>query len=146
MSSLNKAMIIGNLGADPDVRYTQSNKAVATLSIATSEKFKNNNGELQERTEWHRVVVWNRLAEICQQYLKKGSKVYIEGKIQTNAWEDKDGQKRYTTEILGLTMTMLDSKAGGGTSPGNPNPASQQESPPVDVSADIDDGDDSLPF
>lgn len=146
MSSLNKAMIIGNLGKDPEVRYTQSNKAVATLTVATSEKFKDNNGELQERTEWHRVVVWNRLAEICQQYLKKGSKVYIEGKIQTNAWEDKEGQKRYTTEILGLTMTMLDSKGSGGSSSNNNTPAPQQETPPVDISADIDDGDDSLPF
>lgn len=138
-------MIIGNLGKDPEVRYTQSNKAVATLTVATSEKFKDNNGELQEKTEWHRVIVWNRLAEICQQYLKKGSKVYIEGKIQTNAWEDKDGQKRYTTEILGLTMTMLDSKGGGGSSANN-TPAPEKENPPVDVSAEIDDGDDSLPF
>ncbi|MEX0778310.1 MAG: single-stranded DNA-binding protein [Balneolales bacterium] len=147
MSSLNKAMIIGNLGADPDVRYTQSNKAVANLSIATTEKFKDSNGELQERTEWHRVVVWNRLAEICQSYLKKGSKVYIEGKIQTRSWEDKDGQKRYTTEILGLTMTMLDSKGGSQPSVnGGGSAPPKQEQPPVDASADIDDGDDSLPF
>ncbi|MEX0684902.1 MAG: single-stranded DNA-binding protein [Balneolales bacterium] len=153
MSSLNKAMLIGNLGKDPDVRYTQSNKAVATLSVATSEKFKDNNGEVQERTEWHRVVVWNKLAEICQQYLKKGSKVYIEGKIQTNAWEDKDGQKRYTTEILGLSMTMLDSRGGSGNGGSGSAPSNygdspqQQENPPIDIGADIDDdGDDSLPF
>lgn len=147
MSSLNKAMLIGNLGKDPEVRYTQSNKAVATLSIATSEKFKDSNGELQERTEWHRVIVWNRLAEICQQYLKKGSKIYIEGRIQTNAWEDKDGQKRYTTEIVGQTMTMLDSKGAGTGSPANGGSTPpKQEDPPVDVTADIDDGDDSLPF
>lgn len=149
MSSLNKAMLIGNLGKDPEVRYTQSNKAVATLTVATSERFKDNNGELQERTEWHRVIVWNRLAEICQQYLKKGSKVYIEGKIQTNAWEDKEGQKRYTTEILGLTMTMLDSKGGGGNNGESSNYSSApkpQEETPVDFSDDIDDGDDSLPF
>src|SRR5690554_7863187 len=98
MSSLNKAMIIGRLGSDPEVRYTQSNTAVATLSIATSERFKDSNGEYQERTEWHRVVAWSRLAEICQQYLKKGSLVYIEGPIQTRSWEDKDGQKKYMTD------------------------------------------------
>ncbi|MEX2364114.1 MAG: single-stranded DNA-binding protein, partial [Balneolaceae bacterium] len=81
MSSLNKAMLIGNLGQDPEVRYTQSNTAVATLNIATSERYKDSNGEYQEKTEWHRVIAWSRLAEICQQYLKKGSKVYIEGPI-----------------------------------------------------------------
>src|SRR5690625_6958080 len=90
MSSLNKAMIIGRLGADPEVRYTQSNTAVATLNVATNERFKDRNGELQERTEWHRVVAWGRLAEICQEYLKKGSQVYIEGPIQTREWEDRD--------------------------------------------------------
>src|SRR5690625_1587464 len=113
MSSLNKAMIIGRLGQDPDVRYTQSNTAVANLSIATSERYKDKQGEWKENTEWHRVVAWGRLAEICQEYLKKGSQVYIEGPIQTRQWEDKEGQTRYTTEIKALTMTMLDSKGGG---------------------------------
>ncbi|HLR31351.1 MAG TPA: single-stranded DNA-binding protein, partial [Fodinibius sp.] len=94
MSSLNKAMIIGRLGRDPEVRYTQSNTAVATLSIATSERYKDKQGELQENTEWHRVVAWDRLAEICQQYLSKGDQVYIEGPIQTRQWEDKEGQTR----------------------------------------------------
>lgn len=146
MSSLNKAMLIGNLGADPEVRYTQSNTAVATLSIATSERFKDNNGEYQERTEWHRVVAWGRTAEICQQYLKKGSKVYIEGPIRTRSWEDKDGQKRYTTEITALQMTMLDSKGGGGDSgaPANGN-SNQPLSSNVELS-NFDDMDDDLPF
>ncbi|WP_421774859.1 single-stranded DNA-binding protein [Gracilimonas sp.] len=161
MSSLNKAMLIGNLGQDPEVRYTQSNTAVATLSIATSERFKDSNGEYQERTEWHRVVAWGRTAEICQQYLSKGSKVYIEGPIQTRQWEDKDGQKRYTTEIKALQMVMLDSRgnAGGGNQPGGnqpqqrPNQNQNQNqgggkpmSSNVELDSNFDDMDDDLPF
>lgn len=147
MSSLNKAMIIGRLGQDPDVRYTQSNTAVANLSVATSERYKDKSGEWQENTEWHRVVAWGRLAEICQEYLKKGSQVYIEGPIQTRSWEDKDGQTRYTTEIKALTMTMLDSKGsgGGGNSPQKPE-KSQPVSSNVDLNENFDDIDDDLPF
>ena len=148
MSSLNKAMLIGRLGADPEVRYTQSNTAVATLSIATSERFKDSNGEYQERTEWHRVVAWSRLAEICQQYLKKGSLVYIEGPIQTRSWEDKDGQKKYMTEIKALQMTMLDSKGstGGDSSGGAANKNAEKPlSSNVELS-NFDDMDDDLPF
>ena len=141
MSSLNKAMIIGRLGQDPDVRYTQSDTAVANMSIATSERFKNKQGEQKEKTQWHRVVAWGRLAEICQEYLAKGSQVYVEGPIETRKWEDKEGNERYTTEIKALTMTMLDSKgdSGGG----------QQQGPPVgseNVNMDDDDIDDDLPF
>lgn len=110
MASLNKAMIIGHLGADPEMRYTQNNTAVANLSVATTERYKDRNGESQESTEWHRIVVWGRLAEICQQYLRKGSLAYFEGKIETSQWEDKEGQKRYTTEIRALSMQILDSK------------------------------------
>lgn len=148
MSSLNKAMIIGRLGQDPDVRYTQSNTAVANLSIATSERYKDSSGEWQERTEWHRVVAWGRLAEICQEYLKKGSQVYIEGPIQTRQWEDKDGQTRYTTEIKALTMTMLDSKGSGdGDRPAPEKPKGKQPvASNVDLSEDFDDIDDDLPF
>lgn len=147
MSSLNKAMLIGRLGADPEVRYTQSNTAVATLSIATSERYKDNNGELQEKTEWHRVVAWGRLAEICQQYLKKGSQVYIEGPIQTRSWEDKDGQKRYTTEIKALQMTMLDSRGGGDAgADASDRGASQSLSSNVELGSNFDDMDDDLPF
>lgn len=147
MSSLNKAMIIGRLGQDPDVRYTQSNTAVANLSIATSERYKDKQGEWKERTEWHRVVAWGRLAEICQEYLKKGSQVYIEGPIQTRKWEDKEGQTRYTTEIKALTMTMLDSKgeSSGGDVPQKPD-NSQPVSSSVDLNDDFDDIDDDLPF
>jgi single-strand DNA-binding protein len=147
MSSLNKAMIIGRLGQDPDVRYTQSNTAVANLSVATSERYKDKQGEWKENTEWHRVVAWGRLAEICQEYLKKGSQVYIEGPIQTRKWEDKEGQTRYTTEIKALTMTMLDSKGdrGGGDVPPKPD-NSQPVSSNVDLNEDFDDIDDDLPF
>lgn len=145
MSSLNKAMIIGNLGQDPEVRYTQNNTAVATLNIATNERFRDSSGELQERTEWHRVVAWGKTAEICQSYLKKGSKVYIEGPIQTRSWEDKDGQKRYTTEIKALSLVMLDSKgdgpAGGGA------PAEQKTGSPSNFNdSDMESIDDDLPF
>lgn len=149
MSSLNKAMIIGRLGQDPDVRYTQSNTAVANMSIATSERYKDKSGEWKEKTEWHRVVAWGRTAEICQEYLKKGSQVYIEGPIQTRQWEDKEGQTRYTTEIKALQMTMLDSKGeGGGNGSSSPkNKGSKPVSSSVDLSdSDVDDIDDDLPF
>ena len=112
MSSVNKALIIGNLGQDPEIKYTHSGSPVANLSVATSERWKDKNtGEQKEQTEWHRVVVFGRLAEIAEQYLKKGSKIFIEGKIQTRDWEDADGNKKYTTEVVAREMTMLDSKA-----------------------------------
>ena len=146
MSSLNKAMIIGRLGQDPEVRYTQNNTAVATLSIATNERFKDNMGEWKERTEWHRVVAWGRKAEVAQEYLKKGSQVYIEGPIQTRKWEDKDGQTRYTTEIKALTLTMLDSKGDRDVPSPEEATASQPVSSNVELDEDFDDLDDDLPF
>jgi single-strand DNA-binding protein len=148
MSSLNKAMLIGRLGADPEVRYTQSNTAVATLNIATNERFKDSNGEWRERTEWHRVVAWGRLAEIVQQYVKKGGLVYVEGPIQTRQWEDKDGQKRYTTEIKALTLRMLDSRNENGMTvdTSNSQEKTNAASKPVDLNGDFDDLDDDLPF
>ncbi len=109
MASLNKVILIGRLGADPEVRYTPSGIPVATLRIATSEVWLNENGEREEKTEWHRVVVWRRLAEICGEYLSKGRQVYIEGKLRTRSWEDRDGNKRWTTEIVASTMKMLGS-------------------------------------
>lgn len=144
-------MIIGRLGQDPDVRYTQSNTAVANLSIATSERYKDKQGEWKETTEWHRVVAWGRTAEICQEYLKKGSQVYVEGPIQTRQWEDKEGQTRYTTEVKALTLTMLDSKgsgsgANGGEQPANKPDNEQQVSSSVDLNDNFDDIDDDLPF
>ena len=110
-NGLNKVLIIGNLGNDPEIKYTQSGSPVANLSIATSERWKDkNSGEQKEQVEWHRVVLFSRLAEIAEQYLKKGSKVFIEGKLQTRDWEDSEGKTRYTTEIIAREMSMLDSR------------------------------------
>lgn len=105
---MNKVQLIGRLGADPEVRYLDNGDAVATFSMATSEKWNDKNtGEKQERTEWHRCVAWRRLGEVCGEYLKKGKQVYVEGKLQTREWTDKDGVKRYTTEIVLSNMEML---------------------------------------
>jgi single-strand DNA-binding protein len=107
---INKAIIIGNLGHDPKISSTQSGILVANLSVATSERYKDKNGIQQENTEWHRIVAFGRLAEICEQYLKKGDKVYVSGRIQTRQWEDRDGNKRYTTEIIIRELQMLGGK------------------------------------
>jgi single-strand DNA-binding protein len=112
MASLNKVLLIANLGKDPEVRYTASGTAVASFSLATSEKIKNKGGEWEERTEWHNVTLWGRLAEIAGEYLSKGKTVYIEGRLQTRKWQDKDGKDRYTTEIVGEKMQMLSRKDG----------------------------------
>src|ERR1700676_2017270 len=112
--SVNKAILVGRLGRDPETRYTSSGQAVANFTLATDETYKDRSGERQKRTEWHRIVLWGKLAEITQQYLKKGMLVYIEGRIQTRQWEDKrDGQKRQTTEIVANVMRMLTSRAEG---------------------------------
>ena len=112
--SVNKAILVGRLGRDPETRYTSGGQAVANFTLATDETFKDRSGERQKRTEWHRIVLWGKLAEIAQQYLKKGQLVYIEGRIQTRQWEDKrDGQKRTTTEIVGNVMRMLGGRAEG---------------------------------
>ena len=113
---INKAIIVGNLGRDPEVRYTANGNAIANITVATTESWKDKqSGERQEKTEWHRVVFFGRLAEIAGEYLKKGAQVYIEGRLQTRKWEDKSGQERYTTEIVASEMQMLGSR-GGGTS------------------------------
>lgn len=120
---LNKAILIGNLGADPETRYTQDGTCVCNLRLATTEKFKNRNGEQQEKTEWHRVTLWGRLGEIANQYLTKGARVYIEGKIETRKWTNKEGQDQYTTEIRANEMKMLGGGVGaaaGGARPSNP--------------------------
>ena len=112
--SVNKAILVGRLGRDPETRYTSGGQAVCNFSLATDSSYKDRAGERQKRTEWHRIVLWGKLAEIAQQYLKKGQLVYIEGRIQTREWEDKrDGQKRTTTEIVGNEMRMLTSRAEG---------------------------------
>lgn len=151
---INKVILIGNLGRDPEVRYTTSGAAVANVTIATSESWKDKQtGEPQERTEWHRVVFFARLAEIVGEYLKKGSKVYVEGRLQTRKWQDQSGQDRYSTEVVANEMQMLDSRGGGGS--GN----FDQSKPPASRSADgggaggaagggapAEDFDDDIPF
>jgi single-strand DNA-binding protein len=107
MSGVNKVILVGNLGSDPQIRYTPNGTAVANFSIATTERFTNKNGEKESRTEWHRIVAWGRLAEICNEYLKKGKQVYVEGRIQSRQWEDKDGTKRTSFEIIANSMVML---------------------------------------
>lgn len=128
MASLNKVMLIGNLGKDPEVRYTASGTAVASFSLATSEKFKNKSGEWEEKTEWHNVTLWARLAEIAGEYLSKGKTVYIEGRLQTRKWQDRDGKDRYTTEIVGEKMQMLSGRGegGGGGRQGGGRPGSDE--------------------
>ncbi len=111
---LNKVMLIGNLGADPDVRYMPSGSAVTNFRMATSEKFKNKDtGEREERTEWHNIATFGRLAEVCGEYLAKGSKVYVEGKLRTRKWQDREKRDRYSTEVIADRMQMLDSKGSG---------------------------------
>ena len=120
---VNKVILVGNLGSDPEIRYTGSGTAVCNFSLATSESYKDRDGNQVENTEWHRIVAWARLAEICGEYLKKGRQVYIEGQLQTRQWEDKDGNTKYTTEIKAREMQMLggrdDNGGGGGGSRGN---------------------------
>ncbi len=116
MAGINKAILIGRLGSDPEVRYTPSGAAVANFSIATSEEWKDKDtGEKKERTEWHRIVAWRRLGELCGEYLSKGRQVYIEGRIQTRSWEDRDGNKRYTTEIIASDVQFLDGRSDSGS-------------------------------
>jgi single-strand DNA-binding protein len=139
MAGVNKAILVGNLGTDPELRYTPSGKAVANFSLATNEQWTNKDGEKEERTEWHRIVAWGRLGEICGEYLSKGSQVYIEGRIQTRPWEDRDGNKRYTTEIIAQTMQML-----GGISRKEGEASSPEERHPVEEPISI--PDDDIPF
>ncbi len=134
--SLNKVQLIGHLGKDPELSYTASGVAVAKYSIATNERWKDQEGNVQERTEWHNIVAWRKLAEICGQYLKKGSKVYLEGKLQTRSWDDKNtGVKRYTTEIIADDLIMLDTKGAGDAGINNIQPS--VEEPPVPEKDDL---------
>jgi len=157
---VNKVILIGNLGADPEVRYMPSGGAVTTVTIATSESWKDKEtGQLQDKTEWHRVVFFNRTAEVAGEYLRKGSKVYVEGSLRTRKWQDKTGIERYTTEIVSSTLQMLDSKnagaAGGyegGAAPAARQSSQQNNSPATadefgqGMPAGINDFDDEIPF
>ncbi len=152
--SVNKVILIGNLGADPEVRYMPNGGAVANITVATTEQWKDKQtGEQQERTEWNRVVLYRRLAEIAGEYLRKGSKVYIEGRLQTRKWQDQNGNDRYTTEIVANEMQMLDSRSSSGGGSGfQQQPAAQGQSGGAQSSGaqqgggSVDDFDDDIPF
>lgn len=134
--SLNKVLLIGRLGRDPDLRYTASGQPVANFSMATDESYTNKEGQKVERTEWHRIVVWGRQAEFCGNYLTKGRLVYVEGKLETRKWQDKDGQDKYTTEIKADRVVGLDARPSGGTEAAphpayTPGPTENENSGPV---------------
>jgi len=145
MASVNKVILIGNLGRDPEVRYTADGRAIANLNVATTEKW-TKDGEKQEKTEWHRVSMFGRQAEIAGEYLKKGSAAYFEGRLQTRKWTDKEGQDRYTTEIVADRMQMLGSRSGGTTAT-MPEDGPPSEKPASSAPAGgIDDLEDDIPF
>jgi single-strand DNA-binding protein len=143
MQGVNKVILIGNLGSDPEIRHLPSGSVVANFNIATTESYTNNKGEKVKQTEWHRIELWEGLAKVAEQYLKKGHPVYIEGKIKTDTWQDKDGNSKSITKIRGLNMTMLNSR---GSSPenyqGNGDSSVNQSEPPIDITEENDD----LPF
>ncbi|MEM7008803.1 MAG: single-stranded DNA-binding protein [Thermodesulfobacteriota bacterium] len=143
--AVNKVMLIGNLGRDPEIRYTTGGQAVANFTIATTERYTNKAGERQEDTEWHRIVAWGRLAEICGEYLTKGRMVYIEGSIRTRSWEDKEGNTRYTTEIVARNMQMLGGQ-GQGTRSDAPSAADDKMPGDFDIEDDSFGSDDDIPF
>ena len=150
---VNKVILIGNLGNDPEIRYTASGAAVANISLATAESWKDKNtGEQQERTEWHRIVFFGRLAEIVGEYLRKGSQIYVEGRLQTRKWEDKEGKDRYTTEIVANEMQMLGSRSGGSTNydsapkSATPDNTPEPQAAPSSGASSADDFDDDIPF
>lgn len=143
--SVNKVILVGNLGKDPELRYTPSGAAVCTFSLATSERFKNKQGEQQDRTEWHNIVVWAGLAEICGKYLTKGKQVYLEGRIQNRSYDDRDGNKRYISEVVVNEMQML-GRAGEQNSGGTGYPMPQEESAPQPAQNPPFNPDDDIPF
>lgn len=150
--SVNKVILVGNLGADPEVRSTQDGRPIVNLRIATSERWRDrNSGEQRERTEWHRVVIFSEgLARVAEQYLRKGSKVYIEGQLQTRKWEDQNGQERYSTEVVlqgfNSTLTMLDSRAGGDNAGFSGPPQGESRRPSAAAPAFESGSDDDIPF
>lgn len=145
--SVNKVILVGHVGQDPEVRYIENNTPVCTMRLATSEVYKNKNGERVTTTEWHSVVLWRGLAEVAEKYVKKGTQVYVEGKIRTRAWEDKDKNKRYSTEIVADVMQLLGKRADEPGQPGQAAPT--HDAPPADKSMDgsfLPGEDDGLPF
>lgn len=159
MSSVNKVILVGNLGRDPETRYMPDGAAITNISIATTSTWKNKAGEKEEATEWHRIAFFGKLAEIAGEYLKKGSQVYVEGKLRTRKWQDKDGLEKFTTEVIADSLQMLGSKAGATSEPAakssNANdkakPSFKQSAkaaatPPVKTAAPLDDFEDDIPF
>src|SRR5947199_5554179 len=156
MASVNKVILVGNLGRDPETRYTTGGDPITNVSIATTDTWKDKNGEKQEKTEWHRVAFFGKLAEIAGEYLKKGSQVYVEGRLQTRKWQDKDGVDKYTTEIVANAMQMLGSRQGGGaprdmaesSGPADGGGASRAQKPAAAKAAGgkFDDFEDDIPF
>jgi single-strand DNA-binding protein len=157
MASVNKVILVGNLGRDPETRYTTSGDAVTNVRLATTDTWKDKNGEKQERTEWHNIVFYGRQAEIAGEYLKKGRQIYVEGRLQTRKWQDKEGQDRYTTEIIADRMQMLGSREGGGSSAPPPEPVEREpaaassgggnrKSSGAPAKKNVDELDDDIPF
>ena len=142
MASINKVILIGNLGRDPEVRYTQGGTAVANFTMATTDRWSDPSGERKERTEWHRIVVWGKQAEIAGEYLRKGRSVYVEGSLQTREWTDRDGNKRYTTEIKAQRFQMLGGRGDADRAPMGGDPPQHQVAEPADGGYDEDD----IPF
>ncbi len=140
MRGVNKVILVGNLGRDPEVRYIKDGTAVANLRLATSETWNDQNGQKQERTEWHRVVAWGKLAEIAKEYMSKGRQIYVEGKLQTRSWDDRDGNKRYTTEVKADQIIMLGSRGDSAGARDTPAP------PPEPAAAPFEAKDDDVPF
>jgi len=156
MASVNKVILVGNLGRDPETRYTTGGDAVTNIRLATTDVWKDKNGEKQERTEWHNIVFYGRQAEIAGEYLKKGRQIYVEGRLQTRKWQDKEGQDRYTTEIIADRMQMLGTREGGGSAaaaePAEREPAAAsaggggRKSTGAPAKKNVDDLDDDIPF
>ena len=147
--SVNKVIILGRLGQDPELKYTPSGAAVCNFSLATTESWNDkNSGQKQERTEWHRVVVWGKLAELCNQYLSKGRQAFVEGRLQTRSWDDKNGQKRYTTEINATTVQFIGGNASAGSNDyaNNNNNDSQSGSQEYNIAPDANFASDDIPF
>ena len=143
MAGVNKAILIGNLGKDPEVRYLEGGTAVAKITLATTESYKDKTGKRVDQTEWHNIVLWRGLAEIAEKYLKKGMQIYIEGRIKTRSWDDKEGNKRYTTEIVGDNMTILGKKESNTNAGGESTGGGTGSNPPI---ASADNSTDDLPF
>lgn len=143
MAGINKVILIGRLGRDPELRYTQDGTAVASFSIATSDEWKDKeSGEKRERTEWHRIVAWRKLGELCGEYLAKGRQVYIEGKLQTREWQDRDGNRRFTTEVVASEVQFLGSRDASGNKSGFDGPPAPTDPPPYGGPSE----DDDIPF